>query len=58
MKGSVRRLRARQRQLLRLYSLWQETKREDVQRQFLRILGGILAVKPGFNLFDEFKKAF
>lgn len=58
MKDSVRRLRAKQRQLLRLYSLWQETKREDIQRKFLWVLGEILAVKPGFSLWNEFKKAF
>ncbi|MBI3307093.1 MAG: hypothetical protein HYZ84_04740 [Candidatus Omnitrophica bacterium] len=58
MRVSVRRFRAKQRQLMRLYSLWQETKREDIQRQFLWILGEILAVKPSFNLWNEFKKAF
>lgn len=58
MKGNVRKLHAKARRLLRLYSLWHETHREDVQRKCLALLGEILAAEPRFSLRREFQKAF
>ena len=58
MRGNVRRFQAKARRLLRLYSLWHETNREDVKRQCLSLLGEILTVEPRFSLRREFQKAF
>ena len=58
MKGNVRKCRVKARRLLRLYSLWHETRREDLQRKCMRLLSEILAVEPRFSLQHEFRKAF
>ena len=58
MKENARRFHAKAKKLLRLYSLWHATHREEVQRQCLRLLGEILAVEPRFSLQREFRKAF
>ena len=58
MKGNVRRFQAKARKLMRLYSLWHETQRDDVKKQCLRLLGEILAVQPRFSLRKEFRDAF
>ena len=58
MKESVRRFRAKESKLLRLYSLWHETHRDDIERQCLTLLGEILAVQPQFKLRNEFQNAF
>ena len=58
MRGNVRRFQTKARRLLRLYSQWHETQRDDLKKKCLRLLGEILAVEPGFSLRDEFQKAF
>lgn len=58
MKGNVRNLRSKAKRLLRLYSLWHATHREDVQRKCVVLLSEIMAVEPRFNLRREFQKAF
>ncbi len=58
MKGSVRSFKTKAEKLLRLYSLWQETRSEDIQRQCLGLLGEILNREPRFNLLQEFRQAF
>ena len=58
MKGNVRKYPAKARRLLRLYSLWHSTHREDIQRKYLVLLAEILASDPCFNLRPEFQKAF
>lgn len=58
MKGNVRKLQAKARRLMRLYSLWHETHREDVQQKCIMLLSEILAVEPRFSLRREFQKAF
>lgn len=58
MKRSARKFNAKARRLLRLYSLWQETRREDLQTKCMGLLGEILNIEPGFNLRQEFKTAF
>ncbi|HXV27636.1 MAG TPA: hypothetical protein VD913_01590 [bacterium] len=58
MKGSARNFKSKAEKLLRLYSLWQETRRDDLQRRCLGLLGEILNREPRFNLRQEFKEAF
>ncbi len=58
MKGNVRKFQSKAKRLLRLYSLWHETHREDVQHKCMTLLSEILAVEPRFNLRREFQKAF
>ncbi len=57
-KGSARRFRVKAEKLLRLYSLWQETRREDIRRQCLKLLGQIVAADPSFTLRGQFRNAF
>ncbi|MBI3317250.1 MAG: hypothetical protein HYZ85_04530 [Candidatus Omnitrophica bacterium] len=58
MRGNARRVRVKARRLLRLYSQWHETHREDLQRRCVVLLGEILLVEPRFSLRHEFQKAF
>ncbi len=58
MKRNVRRFQVKARRLLKLYSRWQETRNEDVQRQCLSLLGEILAIDPKFSLRRAFQDAF
>ena len=58
MKRSARRFKTKAKRLLRLYSLWQETRREDLQQKCMGLLGEILEVEPGFTLRNEFQNAF
>jgi len=58
MKRSARKFNAKARRLLKLYSLWQETRREDLQIKCMGLLGEILAIEPAFNLRGEFQTAF
>ena len=58
MRGNVRKFQTKAKRLLRLYSLWHETHREDVQQQCMTLLSEILAVEPRFSLRREFQKAF
>ena len=58
MKESARRLQAKAKRLMQLYSLWHETHSDKVRRQCMLLLGEILAVEPHFSLQQEFQKAF
>lgn len=58
MKRSVRSLRTKARQLLKLYSLWHETHQEGYERKYLSLLGEILSADPAFNPRREFQIAF
>lgn len=57
-KGNVRKFRGKARRLLKLYSLWHETHREEIQRQYLLLLGEILVIDPHFSIRQLFQKAF
>ena len=50
--------RMKEKKFLQLYSLWQETRREDLQKKCLGLLGEILRIRPGFSLRSEFEMAF
>ncbi len=58
MKRSASKFKTKAKRLLKLYSLWQETRREDVQQKCVGLLGEILDIEPGFNLRREFQIAF
>ena len=59
MKGSAHNsFQAKQKRLLQLYSEWQETRNEDVQKRCLGLLREIMSMDPGFNLRGQFQKAF
>ena len=58
MKKIVRSFRTKEKRFLQLYSLWQETRREDLQKNCLGLLGEIVRLKPGFSLRSEFETAF
>jgi len=58
MRESVRKSRLKAKKLLQLYSLWQETRREEVEKECLGLLGEILAVNPKFSLRRQFQHAF
>lgn len=57
-KGVHNHVQEKSRKLLRLYSQWQETRQEAIQRRCLTLLGEILAVEPHFSLQGTFRKAF
>ncbi len=57
-KEKVRDLRSEQEKLLRLYSLWQETRRDDIKRRCFWLLGKILVRQPHFSLRRDFQAAF
>lgn len=58
MRGNARNLRAKERKLIQLYSLWHETRQESVQRKWISLLSEVLSVDPSFNLRREFVVAF
>lgn len=58
MKKNVRSFHVKARKLLRLYSEWQETRRSDIQRQCLSLLGELQNIEPQFSLRREFRNAF
>ena len=58
MKGNVRKYQVKARRLLRLYSLWHETQREDLKKKCLTLLSEVLAIDPRFSLRHEFESAF
>ncbi len=58
MKRNARKFKVKARRLLRLYSLWQETRRDDLQQKCMDLLGEVLDMEPGFNLRREFQNAF
>lgn len=53
MKENVRKLEIKARKLMRAYSLWHETHKEEFQRQYMTLLTEILAVDPRFSLRRE-----
>ncbi|MFA6599877.1 MAG: hypothetical protein WC352_00900 [Candidatus Omnitrophota bacterium] len=58
MIGNARKFREKADKLLRLYSLWHETHREEFQRKCLVLLSEILVQDPNFSIRREFQKAF
>lgn len=58
MKGNARRFHAKARRLMRLYSEWHETHRDDLQHKCMSLLSEILTVDPRFCLRREFQRAF
>ena len=58
MKRSARKFQVKAKRLLRLYSLWQETRREDLQQKCMGLLAEILDMEPSFNLRGQFQDAF
>ena len=58
MRRVIRSFRIKEKRFLRLYSLWQETRREDLQKKCFQLLGEMIRMKPGFNLRSEFEGAF
>jgi len=58
MKRSARKFKLKAKRLLQLYSLWQETRREDVQEKCMGLLGEVLELEPEYNLRQEFQNAF
>ena len=58
MRENVRKFQTKARRLLKLYSLWHETQRDDVKKKCLRLLGEILMINPRFSLRHEFDSAF
>jgi len=58
MRRSARKYKAKARRLLQLYSLWQETRREELQQKWMGLLGEILDLEPEFSLRREFQNAF
>ena len=59
MKGSVRsKFQTKAKRLMQIYSLWHETHEARLEHQYLRLLGEILQLEPGFSLKQEFQKAF
>lgn len=58
MKGNVRKFHVKARRLMRLYSLWHETNREEIKNECLSLLREIQNVRPQFSLRNEFQKAF
>jgi len=58
IKSMARSFRSKEKRFLQLYSLWQETRREDIQKQCLGLLGELMRINPGFSLRSEFTAAF
>lgn len=58
MKKSAHKIEIKARRLLKLYSLWHKTHREDIEAQYLHLLSDILMVNPRFKLRNEFQRAF
>ena len=58
MRGNVRSLRAKEKRLIQLYSLWHETHQDSVQKKWISLLGEVLTIDPSFNLRQEFRMAF
>ena len=56
MKENVRKLEAKAKKLMQLYSLWHETHQESIQRKYMRLLKEILAVEPRFSLSRELQR--
>ncbi len=59
MSGNVRnRMQAKERRLLQLYSLWQETRSGELQKRCLGLLRELMSIDPAFSLRREFQEAF
>lgn len=58
MTENARKLRSKANELLKLYSLWHETHRDEFERRCIRLLGEILLMEPGFSLRRQFQRAF
>ena len=58
MKRKLRKFQVKARRLLQLYSLWQETRRDEIQRKCLGLLKEIQAIDPRYNIRQEFRDAF
>ncbi len=58
MKRAGSSFRIKEKKFLQLYSLWQETRRDDLQKKCLGLLGEILRLRPQFSLRTEFNTAF
>lgn len=58
MKRAGSSFRIKEKKFLQLYSLWQETRRDDLQRKCLGLLGEMVRLRPGFSLRSEFNSAF
>jgi len=58
MRRVIHSFRIKEKRFLRLYSLWQETRREDLQKKCFQLLGEMMRMKPGFSLRSEFESAF
>jgi len=58
MKGNARKYQVKYNRLLQLYSLWQETRRIEVEQECEGLLKEILAIEPKFNLRPVFQQAF
>ena len=56
MKGNALRLQSKARKLLRLYSLWHETHKEEFQQKYLSLLGEILILEPRFSMRQELNR--
>jgi len=55
---NVRRSHSKQRRLLQLYSLWQETRDDELEGECLKLLGQILRSNPRYRLRQAFRVAF
>lgn len=58
MKRSARKLKVKAKRLLQVYSLWQETRREELLEKYMGLLGEVLQIEPEFNIRKEFQQAF
>ncbi len=58
MKKSAHNFRTKEEKFLRLYSEWQETRRVDLQRQCISLLGELQSMNPRYNIRREFQHAF
>ena len=56
MKGNALKLQSKARKLLRLYSLWHETRKEEFQQKYLNLLGEILILEPRFSMRQELNR--
>ena len=56
MKGRL--LKEKADKLIKLYSLWHETNRADIQKRCFSVLSEILAIKPDFDLLKELNVSY
>lgn len=56
MKGNAHKLELKARKLMRLYSLWHETHKEEFQRKYLNLLSEILLLDPRFSMRHELNR--